>query len=171
MVSNPPVTVYHERGLELQREFRLFSTELQVVANGSFGSRAEMTIPLAQIRPVPNQIWTRHRIFLPFLIMTILSAFVGVVCLVGSLSSEERVIGGIGGMAGFTIFGILTLLVSNRVEYRQFMSESDMVAFDVGATGPEKRHFPEFVESVCRAIKSQRAQPNASAPAPNPLKP
>lgn len=156
MKASLPLAVYQEQGLDTRREFRLFPTELQVTASGPFGSHSEATIPLGAIRAVPNRICQRHRIFVPFLIATIVASFLAAASCFGPFSTDVRFLGGTLGIAGVVIFGILTLFVSPRVEYRQFLNETGIVAFDIAATGADRDRFPQFVNEIVQTIEAAR---------------
>ena len=159
-MSDPqPINYYTEIRLDGRREFRLFPTEIRIASIGSFGALgnlAEFTIPLQSIRPTPNRVWQRHRTFGPCLFGAVIAATIAFVAFFGQFSYLVRFEGTFFGALCAVLFGGLAAYTSPRIEYASWVSDAGVVSFDVAASGPHVRRFPEFVGHVIRTIEATR---------------
>ena len=150
---------YNEVRWDGKRRFELHADRVSVSGKGG-GSTFETMVMLANLRPEPDKLWVRNRVFMLGIVMLLLS-FVLFIGTVQSLQ-QNRQTPGFPIMqpslaVGLLIVGLaICTQTSAKVEFARFQSNAGIVLLDVARAGPDRRKFQEFVELLVKQIRSNQ---------------
>jgi hypothetical protein len=167
-----PIATYYERRLEGSRQFFLFSKEIRVRLQGSFGAAGEASVVLASLRPAYNRMRARHFIFVPLLVVTIAGVASTAFLLSPTMTPVTRFTIAFVGLLIAALAGPLAWWVSKPVEWAQFVTDGNVPALNIGNWRDSEHAFRAFLDKLVAAIEKERCAPSsptttqtASAPA------
>jgi hypothetical protein len=165
-----PLTVYREVRVDARRRFDLYADRIVVVgkaANMSF----ETTIALADLKPSPDVLWVRHKLFLGAIVMLVGSFLTSIVTVAASQSIHDHdelvVVLASMSFALLLVGSIFFGYTFRKVKFLRFNSHFGTVLLDVAYAGPDRVHFDSFTKSLIARISANQASISSRSTGPD----
>jgi hypothetical protein len=159
------IATYEDVQFGLRRRFELYPDRIRVTGRGHSFGRFDETVMLAILRPHPNRVWLRGKLFQYG--RAALACAAGIAALSGAAGGLEALTGPwgvwvIGPLAGA---GLGLLLANVRpMEFARFPTDAGVIALSVGRTGPRAQEFDEFVDRLIELIQRARSTAQPTRP-------
>lgn len=144
------IASYTEKKIKSCRKFELFEDEIVLHINFLFGPKAEITVPLKDIKLSPDKNFIKAfnpLLFLAGSVICIISFFLMITLMDNTKGYSAYIF-----PAGLVIFIIMILMNPKRDEYSSFNYHSGTPAFDIGCIGKQKKDYSRFVELIKKQI-------------------
>jgi hypothetical protein len=164
MTEEAALATYQEERFDGKRQFTLFPGRMDVSSHLYLGARAQSTVLLEALNPVPGRIWARPKGFWSVISMIVLPPL-GPIVFQTSLSSSAQ-----GFLYLLPLIGAMFALATwRRVEWALFSNSAGIVVLAIALSRKRLSSFQPFVDAVSAAIVA-RQQALLGRPSPEPPK-
>ena len=143
-----PIALYYEVTTTAKRNLELCESTVFIRGEGP-GIHSEITVQLADLRPLPNRVWFRHRIFY-IAALIILGSLIGTLYALKDLRALEFT------LPCLFIGSLICAFTFRKVEYAVFLSSAGLSLLTIARSGPDRDNFEDFVEKLIQQIEATK---------------
>lgn len=151
-----PIATYFERRIDWRTQFLLFPNEILIIGKRLAGPHYETRIPLKTLDPIITRWFSRSTLFLAGICLALGSTFICVVLRTAEVSWLSYWMNWTFVVVGIFGFALVTLTF-RKIEYARFRNEAGIIVLNIARSGPERRKFDEFIDTMVRQIKTLKA--------------